>query len=71
MGCPFIVHSLTERERESSKRMNGYFRSAEAAEVGIIQVVEVPENRYDYTLPKNGIRKVLNFGVGTSSNKVT
>ena len=51
--------------------MNGYFRSAEAAEVGIIQVVEVPENRYDYTLLKNGIRKVLNFGKGTSSNKVT
>ena len=31
--------------------MNGYFGSTEAAEVGIIQVAEAPENRYDYTLP--------------------
>ena len=35
-----------------SLSMNGDFSTAEVIKVGTFQVAEVPENRYDYTLPQ-------------------
>ena len=43
--------------------MNGDFGTAEVAEVGTFQVAKVPENRYNYTIPK--LHACANSGSGT------